>query len=172
MMALAVSAGGAMAQEAGSARVCSVHDRTSCYPTPQQYDIGPDVRLTIEGRPAGAEQALPGELHSIADLFAALRHCWRPPHATVSRKDMQIAVRVSFKSNGEVVGEPRLTFSSPDVLPETRHVYLKAVHETLARCAPLKFTKEFAGAIAGRPVAVRFRDNREVEPVQARSERP
>jgi hypothetical protein len=53
-----------------------------------------------------------------------------------------------------------VTYVSPGVSPETREVYLHAVLASLQRCTPLHFTDGMAGAIAGKPIAIRFVDNR------------
>lgn len=67
-----------------------------------------------------------------------------------------MTARFSYKQNGELFGPPRVTYTSPEVDPETRRLYLEAITATLDRCAPMPFTKSMADAIAGRPVAVRF----------------
>jgi hypothetical protein len=42
-----------------------------------------------------------------------------------------------------------------------RDSYHHAIIAALERCTPLPFTTELGGAIAGRPIAIRFVDNRE-----------
>jgi hypothetical protein len=41
-----------------------------------------------------------------------------------------------------------------------RDTYRDAVGAALKRCTPLHFSKGMAGAVAGRPIAVRFVDER------------
>ena len=41
--------------------------------------------------------------------------------------------------------------------------YLKAINASLDACIPLKFTGGLGGALAGRPIAIRYVDNRELE---------
>jgi hypothetical protein len=180
MVAMAAGAAALPADPAGA--VCSVFDRHPCAPTvcsvfqrrpcvPEiQYPIGQDLRLTIESRSrdapaansrqddndAGAEH----KLDSIANLFAALRGCWVPPAEDEARPGMQMAVRFSFKRSGEIIGTPRVTYVSPDAPREARESYRNAVTAALERCTPMAFSKGLGGAIAGRPIAIRYVDNR------------
>jgi len=41
-----------------------------------------------------------------------------------------------------------------------RDTYRDAVDAALKRCTPLHFSKGMAGAVAGRPIAIRFVDER------------
>ena len=73
---------------------------------------------------------------------------------------MEYTIRFAFKRNGEILAPPRVTYSSHDAPAEVRDVYRDAVNAALARCTPLHFTDEMAGAVAGWPIAIRFVDNR------------
>jgi hypothetical protein len=76
---------------------------------------------------------------------------------------MQMSVRFSFKRSGEIIGAPRLTYATAGVPPDIRETYLKAINASLDACAPLKFTGGLGGALAGRPIAIRYVDNRELD---------
>ena len=73
---------------------------------------------------------------------------------------MQMSVRFSFKRTGEIIGTPRVTYASPDAPREARDTYHNAVTASLERCTPMPFSRGLGGAIAGRPIAIRFVDNR------------
>ena len=73
-----------------------------------------------------------------------------------------MSVRFSFKRSGDIIATPRLTFSTAGVSADTRTTYLKAINASLAACAPLKFTNGLGGALAGRPIAIRYVDNRDL----------
>jgi hypothetical protein len=75
---------------------------------------------------------------------------------------MQMSVRFSFKRTGEMIATPRLTFATAGVPADTRATYLKAINASLDACLPLKFTAGLGGALAGRPIAIRYVDNREL----------
>jgi hypothetical protein len=147
--------------------VCSVFRRGPCIPE-VDYPIGQDLRLTIESaadKPAGADangDAAPGELDTLRAMFAALRSCWVPPGPEEARPGTQMSVRFAFKRNGEIIAAPRVTYASPGIAPDTRQKYLDAILAALQRCTPLHFTAGLGGAIAGRPIAIRFVDNRKL----------
>ncbi len=109
-------------------------------------------------------QAAP--LNTIQDVFAAFRACWTPPPLEQTRPGMEVTVRFSFNRNGEIFGEPRFTFVTPDVSDDVRAVYKRAVADTLSRCTPLTFTPALGNALAGRPFALRFIDDRGVKKVE------
>jgi hypothetical protein len=141
--------------------VCSVFRRGPCFP---EFDapIGQDLRLTIESRneESGRAHKPEHDLNTLREVFAALRACWIPPARDEARRGMQMSVRFSFKRNGEIIGKPRMTYVSPDAPEEARKVYREAVAAAITRCTPMPFTKGLGGALAGRPIAIRFTDNR------------
>ena len=73
---------------------------------------------------------------------------------------MQMSVRFAFKRTGELIGEPRVTYTTPGIDDDTRRIYRDAIKEALDRCTPLPFSAGMGGAIAGRPIAVRLVDTR------------
>ncbi len=147
---------------------CSVFSHHPCAPTclsdrgpcvPQvEAPIGQDLRLTVESHPA-SDYAMPDhDLDTIADLFAALRACWTPPAET--HAGMEMSVRLAFKRTGDVVAPPRVTYARRDQPEDARQAFRDAIMAGFARCAPLHFSKGLGGAIAGRPIAIRYVDNR------------
>ena len=140
---------------------CSVFDSRPCLPD-NDNPIGGNLRLTIDSRSAADESKPERDLNTIRELFFALRACWMPPAEADARAGMQMTMRVSFKRSGEMISAPRLTYALPGASRETRDVYRKAIAQSLSGCAPLHFTKGLAGAIAGRPIMIRYIDNREI----------
>ena len=142
---------------------CSVFNHGPCIPE-IDYPYGQNLQLTIESAPpqgdAAKYQKPDHDLDNIGDLFAALRSCWSPPPADTAREGMQMSVRFSFKRSGEIIASPRVTFATAGTPAEIRATYLKAINASLAACVPLKFTGNLGGAIAGRPIAIRYVDNR------------
>ena len=102
-------------------------------------------------------------LDPIRAMYAALRACWVPPPKGSARHGMQYTIRFAFKRDGEIIAPPRVTYSSHDAPAEVRDVYRDAVNAALARCTPLHFSDGMAGAVAGRPIAIRFVDDRRTE---------
>ena len=145
---------------------CSVFNHGPCIPE-IDYPYGENLQLTIETVPpqdqAAKYQKPDHDLDTIGDLFAALRSCWSPPPAETARAGMQMSVRFSFKRSGEMIGTPRMTFSTSGAPADTRATYLKAINASLDACLPLKFTGGLGGALAGRPIAIRYVDNRQLQ---------
>jgi hypothetical protein len=129
---------------------------------PEWPPVGQDLRLTIHSRGTDAGRAPEGPVDSLRALYAALRACWQPPPPNESLRGMQMSVRFSFKRSGEIIATPRVTYATAGVLADTRAAYLKAVNASLAACVPLKFTGGLGGALAGRPIAIRYVDNRDL----------
>jgi hypothetical protein len=151
---------------------CSVFHRGPCFP---KYlpPIGQDLRLTIVSTDDNDPTRKPGgdadpaaedhALDSIAQMYAALRACWEPPLKDKARHGMQYTIRFALKRDGEMVAPPRVTYASHDAPSEVRDVYRDAVNATPARCTPLHFSKNMGGAVAGRPIAIRFVDDRTID---------
>jgi hypothetical protein len=144
---------------------CSVFNHGPCIPE-IDYPYGENLQLTVESAPPQDESAKyqkpDHDLNTIGDLFAALRSCWSPPPVNAAREGMQMSVRFSFKRSGEIIAAPRMTYATAGVSADTRATYLKAISTSLDACAPLKFTDGLGGALAGRPIAIRYVDNREL----------
>jgi hypothetical protein len=160
---------------------CGVFHRGPCLPY-YLPPIGEDLRLTIvstddtaAGKDAAqSDQAGSGNetandtaeqhpLDSIREMFAALRACWLPPPKDEARHGMEYTIRFAFKRDGEIVAPPRLTYASHDAPADVRDIYRDAVNAALKRCTPLHFSDGMGGAVAGRPIAIRFVDNRTVD---------
>jgi hypothetical protein len=144
---------------------CSALGHGPCIPE-IEYPYGENLQLTIQTVPAKDDEEKyrrpDHDLDNIGDLFAELRSCWSPPSSDVAHEGMQMAVRFSFKRSGEMIGPPRITFATAGVPADTRETYLKAINASLDACIPLKFTDGLGGALAGRPIAIRYVDNREL----------
>jgi hypothetical protein len=102
-------------------------------------------------------------INTIKEAFAALEACWVPPGLDQARAGMQITVMVSFKRSGELLGKPRITYETPEATEDERLSYRVAMAEALRRCTPLPFTEALGNALAGRPMTLRFIDNRKLK---------
>jgi hypothetical protein len=164
---------------------CSVFQRRPCIPEIEN-PIGQDLRLTIESvsnKEPSPEEPNPSDgsniattgsdgsgdppsanpehkINTILELYGALRTCWVPPPEDEARPGMQMSVRFSFKRSGEIIGMPRVTYATPGAKPAERDLYHEAITEALARCTPMPFSTGLGGAVAGRPINIRYVDNR------------
>ena len=109
-----------------------------------------------------AAQAPQTPVNTLSELMAALRACWVPPPLDQSRVGMQITVQVSFRGNGELLGQPRITFESSGASDDERLAYRIAVAKMLKHCTPVPVTEALGNALAGRPLTIRFVDNRKL----------
>lgn len=100
-----------------------------------------------------------GKVNTIQDVFRHLRTCWKPPLPAKARP-FDITVVVSFNRSGDILGHPRISYESPEASDNDRLQYRIAVMEALQRCTPMPFTDAMAGAAAGRPFAIQFRNRR------------
>jgi hypothetical protein len=145
---------------------CSVFNHGPCIPE-IDYPYGENLQLTIQSVPPqddAAKYIRPDhDLDTIGDLFAELRSCWSPPPVDTAQAGMQMTVRFSFKRDGAIIAVPRMTFATSGVSADTRDTYLKAINASLDACVPLKFTGSLGGALAGRPIAIRYVDNRQLQ---------
>jgi len=118
--------------------------------------------LTITSRDSGPGKSPSPDaaIDSIADLFATLRTCWEPPPREQAREGLQMSVRFSFKRTGEIIAPPFVTYTTPGTETDVKQVYRSAITTALDRCKPLRFSEGFSGAIAGRPISVRYIDDR------------
>ena len=154
---------------------CGVFHRGPCLPY-YWPPIGEDLRLTIvstdDNDPSahppvandgnGDSETAPEEkpLDSISAMYAALRACWVPPPKDAALHGMEYTIRFAFKRDGEIIAPPRVTYASHGAPANARDVYRDAVNAALDRCAPLHFSEGMGGAVAGRPIAIRFVDDR------------
>jgi hypothetical protein len=139
---------------------CSVLDGPGCLAEPQQ-GFGENLQLTLMTRAIAEAKKPDGKLNTIGDLFAALRACWTPPAADKSSSGMQISLRFSLNREGNLIGDPRVTYATREVSQDTRDLYRDAFTRSLQDCMPLALTRGFAGALAGRPIVVRVIDDRD-----------
>jgi hypothetical protein len=144
---------------------CSVFSHWPCIPD-INYPYGENLQLTVQTVPSKEDEAKyqrpDHDLNTIGDLFAQLRSCWSPPPTEQAREGMQMSVRFSFKRSGELIGPPRLTFATAGASGDNRSIYMKAINDSLNACLPMKFTDALGGALAGRPLMIRYVDNRDL----------
>ncbi|MDE5443421.1 hypothetical protein GWG65_18615 [Bradyrhizobium sp. CSA207] len=113
---------------------------------------------------AAAEDA---RVNTIQEIFQHLRTCWKPP-AVAKARPIDITVVVSFNRDGNILGHPRISYESAEASDDDRLQYRIAVMEALQRCTPMPFTDAMAGAAAGRPFAIQFRNRKSSPPTQER----
>ena len=101
-------------------------------------------------------------LNTLRDVGLALEICWRThqPPPEQARPGMNVTVMLTFTRSGELLGEPRFTYITPEATPETRALYQRAVVAAIDACTPLPVSPALGGALAGRPEIMPFIDRR------------
>ena len=72
---------------------------------------------------------------------------------------MEYTIRFAFKRDGGIVAPPRRTVFERGAPEKVRDTYRDAVDAALERYA-MRFSTGMGGAVAGRPIAIRFVDER------------
>ncbi len=166
----------AMAAPGQGAAVCSALSRHPCvyYPYHQacsplhphaciyepNYWFGEQIQLTIHSVDTSATPAPDARPAAERPRLATLRQCWVPPDQQAARPGTQMSVRISFKRDGALFGKPKLTYVTPGIPQQIRQTYWDAITASLQHCTPLQLSKGLGGALAGRPFAIRFVDDR------------
>jgi hypothetical protein len=101
-------------------------------------------------------------INTLDEMWLRLKQCWRPPQLPPGHPGMQITAQFAFQRDGEIFGKPTITFESPDATQADSLAYRTAVMEALQRCTPMPFTDGMGGAIAGKPLRLRFDDRRKL----------
>ena len=101
-----------------------------------------------------------GPLNTLLDVRDALRGCWQWPPLHETKSGMDLTIRLSFKSNGEIFGF-RITYQSANVSDDERALYYGVLLQALRLCSPLPVSESLGNAIAGRPFSFRFHDTRQ-----------
>jgi hypothetical protein len=92
-------------------------------------------------------------INSLREIRASLRACWISPEMSVPP---QVTVRLSLKRNGEILGEPLISYENPHISEADRAALHAAVAAGLARCTPLPISDALGGIIAGHPFHVKL----------------
>src|SRR5262245_34440397 len=87
--------------------------------TPGKLALGGALALAAWASGACAEQART-PLKTVKDIETAIRACWIPPPIEQARPGMQITVLMSFRRDGALLGQPKVTFESVGATDDER----------------------------------------------------
>jgi hypothetical protein len=102
-------------------------------------------------------------LDRLDEIARLLSKCLELPPDGQSQAGMELALKLAFKRDGELLADPRFTYTH-DASQKVKEAYHAAALDMLKRCTPLPITDKFGGAIAGRPFVVAIRDTRDLTP--------
>jgi hypothetical protein len=155
LAALAVCLAGAFPAAASSSRAQWDQD------DPGYRDPPPSLPQSLNAvLRASEERVAKRPLNTISDVFGALRSCWRPPARPGGPTGMEVTVRLSFRKDGTVLGRPRITYYRARGDEVQTRAFEQSIQAALRDCTPLPFTEALGSAIAGRPLTLRFVDDR------------
>jgi hypothetical protein len=91
--------------------------------------------------------------NTLRELYAALERCLVTPKGVVGS---ELTIVFSLRRDGGLLGKPRISFSklAGDALEQ--HKFAENIAKAFDRCLPASITDALGGAIAGRPMSVRF----------------
>ena len=102
--------------------------------------------------PGLAEDA-PRQASTLREFWRGLSACLGP---TQLSSGLALTVRFALKRDGSLIGEPRVTYAKLPDDEQTRQDDLATIRKALDHCLPVKITDGLGGAIAGRPITIRF----------------
>ncbi len=92
-------------------------------------------------------------IDTLKQLGPALAACWRPPaHSTGS----QVTLAFSLSRTGALIGAPRITYAKLLGDGGAQRVFVAAALRALSACLPVSLSSGLGGAVAGRPLTIRF----------------
>jgi hypothetical protein len=142
---------------------CGVFSRPGCTPEvlllPNQAPV-----LKVQGH-AGPPEPLDREhpVDRINELGPLLSKCLELPPDDEAQAGMRLSLRLAFKRDGELLADPRFTYTTHEAPEKVKAAYQAAALDMLKRCTPLPITDEFGGAIAGRPFVVAITETRDLK---------
>ena len=94
-----------------------------------------------------------GPVARLDDLVPALTACFRAPPRSAGSS---VTIRFSLNRDGAVLGKPAVTFAHLVGDSDDRRAFVLAALGAIAACTPVAVTSGLGGAIAGRPLSIRF----------------
>jgi hypothetical protein len=91
--------------------------------------------------------------NTLRELFADLNRCIATPKGNIGS---ELTIVFSLRRDGALLGKPKITFAKlpGDTSDERR--FVEALASSFNKCLPIAITDGLGGAIAGRPLSMRF----------------
>jgi hypothetical protein len=120
--------------------------------------------LRIEGH-AGPSEPVDRDhpVDELHDMALMLSKCLALPPDDESQAGMEVALKLAFKRDGELLSDPHFTYTTHEAPDSVKAAYRSAALDMLKHCTPLPVTDKFGGAIAGRPFIVAIKDSRDLK---------
>ncbi len=141
---------------------CGVFSRPGCTPE-VLFPLNQVPVLKVQGHtgpPEPIDRDHPA--NRINELAPLLSKCLELPPEDEAHAGMQLSLKLAFKRDGELLADPRFTYTSHDAPEKVKAAYQEAALDMLKHCTPLPITDRLGGAIAGRPFVVAIRETRDL----------
>ena len=127
-------------------------------PPPESVPLpyGNDYRVTV--RLAGPRPAKPPSVSRLMDIGPYVSACIDRPDRPGAGL-VEATVRVAYTRAGDVLGEPRIVYTTPGLAADDRNRYQQALLTAVSHCAPLPLGANFGAALAGKLILIRFVDD-------------
>ena len=91
--------------------------------------------------------------NTLIEMWSQFRYCLRSARL---ENGVDLTVRFSFKRDGSLTGEPKVSYFNLRGDTEAERRSAEAVSRALDHCLPVSISDELGGAIAGRPMWIRL----------------
>jgi hypothetical protein len=142
---------------------CGVFSRPGCTPE-LLFPLNQVPVLRVQGHD-GPPEPLDREhpVDRINELGPLLSKCLELPPDDEAQAGIELSLKLAFKRDGELLADPRFTYTSHDAPEKVKAAYQAAALGMLKHCTPLPITSKFGGAIAGRPFVVAIKETRDLK---------
>jgi hypothetical protein len=91
--------------------------------------------------------------NTLQELFSQLDHCLAVPNGATGS---ELTVVFSLRRDGSLLGRPRISFAKLPGPAADQRAFAEGIASAFDRCLPALITNGLGGAIAGRPLSMRF----------------
>jgi hypothetical protein len=110
--------------------------------------------IALASFPAAAQDGR--QMERLAEVPPSFAKCWKTPEGLKSFERTEITARFGIKRNGELMGEPRITFSTLPPDTRARELLTEAALNAVKLCTPVNLSQSLGEAIAGKTISIRF----------------
>jgi hypothetical protein len=103
--------------------------------------------------PHSSATASDAPANTLRELFGKLNHCLITPKGNVGS---ELTIVFSLRRDGALLGKPKITFAKLPGDVSDQRKFAEGVEAAFDKCLPVAITDGLGGAIAGRPLSMRF----------------
>jgi hypothetical protein len=100
-----------------------------------------------------ANPAAAAPANTIRELIDGFRSCFRLPEG---EPGSELTLVFSLRRDGSLIGRPHVSYAKLPRDADEKNRFVENVANALLACTPAPITPELGGAIAGRPLSLRF----------------